>query len=200
MTTRNRQRKVVALVVTVPSDESIGNAAPFDPELEVAIPVGDLLALVDEADFPLVTAYSWHPLVRANVTYACASRSNDTIYMHRLIVGTAGELHVDHRNRDGLDNRRANLRIATRTQNRVNSRKPRRADGQPSASSLKGVYCHRRNGRWTGKWLARIGIDGKSRYLGLFASEIDAARAYDAAALEAWGEFARPNFPIEVTS
>jgi hypothetical protein len=104
------------------------------------------------------------------------------ILMHVLITGIG--TGIDHANSDGLDNQRANLRQAGQGLNCANMR--------PSAgktSQFKGVRRHRE-----GKWEARIRI-GRPVYLGLFGSEESAARAYDAAASEAWGEFARLNFP-----
>jgi hypothetical protein len=113
------------------------------------------------------------------------------IYMHRLITGAGPKHQVDHRNGNGLDNRRLNLRIATGTQNRANQGPLRMRNGR--ASQYKGVYRDNRRDRWT----ASIQIDRQSHYLGRFANEEAAARAYDAAALEAWGQFARLNFPVD---
>lgn len=103
--------------------------------------------------------------------------------MHKLITGFA---ETDHKDHDGLNNQRLNLRDATRSQNHANQ--------QPQikgSSRFKGVYWHKM-GR---KWLAQIVIKGHRHYLGLYVLEEDAARAYDQAALEAFGEYACLNPP-----
>jgi len=93
---------------------------------------------------------------------------------------------VDHINRNGLDNRRCNLRIGTIAQNAMNKR------GQRNASSrFKGVtWSHH-----VSKWVASINEGGKRRHLGCFVSEIEAALAYDAAARILHGDWACLNFP-----
>jgi hypothetical protein len=102
--------------------------------------------------------------------------------MHRLIMAAPDGIGVDHINGDGLDNRRANLRLASQRDNSANM-----AVRASSATGFKGVSWKRRNR----KWQAQIG----RTYLGIFASAEEAARAYDHAAREAWGEFAHLNFP-----
>jgi hypothetical protein len=95
----------------------------------------------------------------------------------------AGAHHVDHINRRKLDCRRANLRTASSSQNSAN-RRP-----WTGSSPFKGVH------RFRDKWRAKIQVDGAQRHLGVFDSAEAAARAYDAAAVEAFGEFAWLNFP-----
>ena len=167
---------------------------PDAPAGAVAVPVGDSAALVDDADAELVGAYEWRPLHgNTGKIYAYVAVKGRVIYMHRLVACAEPGFEIDHINGDGLDNRRDNLRAATRTQNRVNSGKPRRP-GKPYSSVYKGVVL-------VGKrWRAQIKIRGRVHHLGLFAFEADAARAYDRAAVAAWGQFARPNFSDEVTS
>lgn len=149
------------------------------------------VALVDEPDFEWLSGYRWH----SNGSYAYRKvgprAARHTIAMHRLIAGASDGLEVDHVNGDGLDNRRHNLRLCRHTENVRNSR--RRAD---NTSGFKGV-SQRAD---TGKWTAYVNCGGVRAHLGCFANRADAARAYDAAARDLHGEFARLNFPDEVRS
>jgi hypothetical protein len=163
------------------------------------IPVGrEHHALVDDADVDLVSGYDWILLRGHNgKLYAYASGGPGVlVYMHRLIVGTPAGMETDHRNGDGLDNQRSNLRPATAGQNRANMGKPRRPDAGPHTSQYKGVSWDRSRERWQ----AKIVVAGHHRNLGRYDDEADAARAYDAAALAAWGDFAWLNFPVQVSA
>jgi hypothetical protein len=147
------------------------------------------VSLVDKDDVELVGQYTWHVhQVRADETsYARRTWNNgDGTYgaqlMHTLITGWD---QTDHRNGDGLDNRRDNLRQATHRQNHQNQRKRR-----GSASPFKGVVWHRSK-----RWRAIINVDGRRTSLGLFKDEKSAAIAYDAAARTHFGEYAALNFP-----
>jgi hypothetical protein len=97
-----------------------------------------------------------------------------------------GSKFVDHINGNGLDNRDENLRLATNSQNQMNSRKR-----SGTSSRYKGVSLQRK------RWRAQIKLDGKLIYLGMFDTEEQAAMAYDYAAIELFGEFSRINFPHE---
>jgi AP2 domain len=146
------------------------------------------VALVDEEDYDLVVAYRWYARRgnRGGGIYAMApiwsDRRRSWIRMHNLIMGCKG---IDHRNHNGLDNQRSNLRVATGSQNNANQRPQ-----QGRASRFKGVSRRRQ------RWRATIQVRGLAWSLGGFATEEEAARAYDAAALHAWGEFAYLNFPL----
>lgn len=155
------------------------------------------LAEVDDADVPLVERYAWRALRGTGKSrifwYAVAWGDEGhakLLMLHRLLLGLKpSDPDVDHRDRDGLNNRRSNLRLATGTQNNANS------NGSPTRrkSRFKGVVWDKQpNGKVGGYWRAAIRINGKhiSRYA---RTEIEAARAYNDLALQHFGEFARLN-------
>ena len=110
--------------------------------------------------------------------------------MHQEILKVPKGMVVDHINNDGMDNRSANLRAATKAQNSRNRKKFLKSDGSKQ-SKYKGVSWHKK----THKWEASITFERKSIYLGIFKNEIDAAKAYDEAAKKYHGQFACLNFP-----
>jgi hypothetical protein len=157
------------------------------------------VAFVDEADYERVMAAGpWHARVNKQTgmvyarhnSYIKGSKPHKYVaaLMHRLLLGlTDPKIDVDHRNRYGLDNQRHNLRVSTRSQNRANSNKQGR-HGQYS-SRHKGVsWLARLN-----KWQAYISANGRRIHLGVFTKELDAARAYDAAARKHFGDHAKCN-------
>lgn len=147
------------------------------------------VALIDPEDESLALANGpWHSVPGQRTSYARTNikRADGTwtsVYLHVLILGVKS---VDHINGDGLDNRRINLRPASAMQNSYN--RPVRSD---SSSGFKGVTRNRSRGK---PWRAQIGAEGKSIHLGLFDSAVEAALAYDVAAHELHGDFARLNF------
>jgi hypothetical protein len=150
------------------------------------------VALVDDADYDLVMQYTWHAHqhvrpgrsnLYARTSLAVSKRQpRRRIFMHNLIMDAVG---IDHSDHDGLNNQRYNLRVATSVQNGQN-----RLPNAGAASAYKGVCWNKERGLW----IAGIRVNGKLEYLGAFASDLEAARVYDAAAREAFGEFAYPNF------
>ena len=154
-------------------------------QLPVTAPGGALThTLVDAGDAKRLAHRSWwlHPdgYAASDVT-SCDAKT--IAYLHREILAPPPGLLVDHINGDRLDNRRANLRLATPSQNNANSR------DRPRRSGFRGVYWHGQAQRW----VSQISIGGRLRHLGLFDDPAEAARAYDLAARDAWGSYARPN-------
>lgn len=149
-------------------------------------------ALVDAGDFERANKKIW-TAVKGNTTYYAIFReqpSRRTIALHRWILdlGDEGAL-VDHINFNGLDCRRMNLRICSKTENNRYSRKWRTA----TSSKFKGVSFSSRNRL---KWSAQLWTNGKKYYLGRFHTEEDAARAYDKLAVVKFGPFAHINLPV----
>jgi hypothetical protein len=160
---------------------------------------GKYVALVDDRYFDTLNSWAWSALVirrpgSFELVYAIGPNGSGgkRVLMHREVWRLAHgcdvpvDLEIDHRNHTGLDNRSENLRLANRSQQLANTRK------KPGTVSLyRGVYWHRR----ASKWAAQIRINNQPKYLGLFVSQEDAGRAYDAEAVCSFGEFARLNFP-----
>jgi hypothetical protein len=144
-----------------------------------------LVVLLDDEDFEAVSRFGWH--VSHNGYAIRRERLPDgrkrVIYMHCEIFGAAPE-DIDHADGSKLNNCRANLRPASRTMNNANS-KPRVGCSSP----FKGVAWVKSCKRW---W-AYINRDGKRKPLGYFSDEIEAAKAYNTAAINLFGEFARLN-------
>lgn len=153
--------------------------------------------LVDEASVkakPRIMAPRWQKHKTKTGAYAVArmfdaNGKHTSFLLHRIITGANPGEQVDHRNHNGLDNRLCNLRICSQSQNQANKRK------LYGRSRFKGVI---RDGK-SGKWVARIGVNKKKYTLGRFENEIDAAKAYDAAAIEHFGEFACTNLSATAT-
>lgn len=156
---------------------------------ELLLSTGETV-LFDDDDRAVVEASSWSRHPSPHSTYV-RETGGTRRYLHRVlcadeIEALGGTVEVDHRNGDGLDNRRANLRVTTVTLNQAN-RRPH------LGRRFKGATYHRRSG----KWQAQLVSQGRNRYLGLHPTEEAAARCYDEAALAEWGEYARVNFPLE---
>jgi len=146
--------------------------------------------IVDTEDLPILREYVWSFHNRSG--YAYSHTKGPTIRMHRLLAKTPEGMFTDHINSNRLDNRKANLRYATATEN-AQHMSPWIKDTKHSKH--KGV-CRLSNREYDLRkpWMAYIGINGKRRYLGYYETEDFAALAYDKAAREQFGEFARPNF------
>jgi hypothetical protein len=143
------------------------------------------VALIDDEDYEKLKNYKFYAHTDCYNWYCECKIKRRQTKMHRLILNPKNNEQVDHINGNGLDNRRCNLRIATQSQNRANSKKQRN-----TPSKYKGAYWKEPNK----KWQSMIQKNEKIYYLGLFEKEEDAAKAYDKAAKELFGEFARLNF------
>jgi hypothetical protein len=150
-------------------------------------------AIVDPEDYPRLAKHKWHLAESPTSSYAARwSRPQNTnkrnrIWMHRQIIPIPPGLVCDHINHNGLDDRKANLRPATFSQNLSN--RPKRKS--PTCSKYKGLEWDKTQG----KWKARIQLNYRKIYLGSFDNELSAAKAYDKAAKRYHGPFAAPNFP-----
>ena len=145
------------------------------------------VAIVDDVDFERLNAFKWYALKDYNTFYAMrGSRINGRYArrrMHRDILNTPVGLETDHINRNGLDNRRENLRICNGAENRRNTIK--RKD---NTSGFKGVAWDRANS----KWQARIKVNSRQLFLGRFTTKELACKAYVDACNYYHGEFASP--------
>lgn len=138
-----------------------------------------LVAIVDDEDYEWLSRYKWRQAKQGGRLWTSIS-----VPMHRLILGLRyGDPHVDHKDRNPLNNRKSNLRLATQSQNNANK--------APAPGRFKGV---RRPSGGSG-WMAGIRINGKWTELGIYDTAKDAARAYDIAAKKMFGEFAYINLP-----
>lgn len=188
---------------------------------EVSLPKGKV-ALVDDADFDLVSQYTWYVQggrksqkshgqntwyvftnvidphmdkvrytydVKTGKKYGPYPRRHKMLYMHILIMEPKDEEQVDHKDHDGLNNQRYNLRIATRSQNQYNGTKAKLYAGHKPSSVFRGVSWQKREHRWR----AQIQVESKRIYLGGFKVEKEAALEYNLAAAQHFGEFANLN-------
>lgn len=158
-----------------------------------------MVALVDDQDYEDLAKFRWYAAkqtsrdkvlfyARRKVRKIVGNQRQQAILMHRCLLICDGA--VDHKDGDGLNNQRDNLRSATGTLNLANQR--HRVGG---SSKWKGVVWHKR----CRKWQAQVFNGGDSHYLGLFAEEADAAQAYNFKAEELFGEFARSNDASQFT-
>ena len=148
------------------------------------------VAMVDDFDFEWLNQFKWQAHNDGRTYYATRHLATvnglrPTISMHRFILDAPKNMQVDHRDQNGLNCQRYNIRICTRRQNAQN-----RNSYKGTSSVYKGVSWN----IGSEKWHAHIRYNGKLIALKSYHSEIKAALAYDQACIELFGEFARPNF------
>lgn len=148
-----------------------------------------LLAMVDDEDYEKASKLKWR-LRRDGGSRSrghVISTTTPYVSLHHLVYGKpSGNRQIDHKNNDGLDCQKRNLREATCSQNQWN-----RGKLCTNTSGFKGVHQDK-----SGKWVSGIVYSGHGKYLGIFESPIEAAKAYDRAARKFHGEFAKTNFPM----
>ncbi len=148
------------------------------------------VAVVDEEDYPELIKHRWYASRKGRTIYARRdirrAGVRRTIYMHRQIMNPLPGFEIHHINHNGLANRRANLCLCTHSQH-SRSQRPRKN----GSSRYKGVFRYKRNG----KWCAQIKQNKRRIHLGVFTSQVRAAKAYDDRVAELFGEFAYLNFP-----
>lgn len=145
-------------------------------------------AIVDDEDFDYLAQWRWTAIVGKHAVYAARKMiiggKPKALLMHRAILNAPDGIEVDHINRDGIDNRRCNLRLVTKAQNRQNAKL--RKD---NSVGVKGVHFDKQHK----KFRARIQANGKRIEIGLFKTAESAMAAYEQAARVYHGEFARLN-------
>lgn len=151
-------------------------------------------ALVDDQDFNWLNEFNWYAHKGKSPGLWYVSRGvnkpkRTTISMHRLILDVPQGVDIDHIDRNGLNNQRNNLRVATKIQNAGNQRKIVGA-----SSRYKGVTWHKRDNRWQ----AQLQTKKRMLFLGTFTIEQEAALAYDEAAMKYFGAYAYTNKMLEL--
>tara|TARA_E500000305_G_C3995657_1_gene224406 strand:+ start:345 stop:842 length:498 start_codon:yes stop_codon:yes gene_type:complete len=164
------------------------------PELVIESPThGTHTVLFDEEDSYKIEPWAW-TLHKGHSTYYVTRKTprpnRKTILMHREVTGCPKGLMVDHINGNGLDNRKANLRVCSMSENMMN-----RGKTKQNSSGYKGVY--NTGDSKVNPYVAKIQKNNEVYCLGHFGTPEEAARAYDAKAKELFGEFAHLNFPEE---
>ena len=142
------------------------------------------IVLVDDKDYNWLNKYTWHLSHNYAQTNIKNNNGRKLKTMHRLIMGEPKNMQIDHIDNNSLNNQRKNLRIVSLKQNQMN-----RISQKNSTSDYKGVSWNPKNK----KWVASIGFNRKTYYLGLFNNEKEAAKTYNNKAKELFGEYANLN-------
>ncbi len=147
-----------------------------------------MVTIVDEEDYAYLNQWKWHTLKVEKLCYAARSikqgKGSNQILMHRQLLDVPKGKEIDHKDGDGLNNCRSNLRICNHQQNHFNLR-----NRINTSSIYKGVYWDKDKRRWR----ATLVVGGEKKRLGRFKDELQAALAYNQAATVYFGEYARLN-------
>ncbi len=169
--------------------------------------------LIDDEDYPKTKNHTWHIIKAHNGRFYVNThvphpnggvytsgrdkgrRKRTLLQLHRFILNAPKGKMVDHINGNPLDNQKANLRLVTHRQNSMNQTKTRTHKGKKTSSRYRGVGFQKNPSGNGGRWIARIGVNGRTLQIGSFKTEEEAAKAWDNEAKKLFGEFARLNFP-----
>ncbi len=150
---------------------------------------GEFLVAVDDEDYDWLSSYKWRILKSRNTCYVNTHLKEGSGRMHRMIYkkhyGLLDDQDIDHKDRNGINNQKDNLRICNPSQNGINVAKY----ALSATSRFKGVTKHNCG------WYARIKVNQSYQCIGVFVSERDAGIAYDIRAKQIFGEFAHLNVP-----
>ncbi len=152
--------------------------------------------IVDSDDYMRLAKLKWHAIRGGNTFYAArgewikATKQSKQLLMQNFVIAVPKGYIADHINRNGLDNRKKNLRVATQSQNARNALYPKKN----CSSKYRGVWYSKRNK----KWCVKIVFEGKRKQFGCFQDEKEAAKAYDAAAKKYFGKFAILNLKSKI--
>ena len=154
----------------------------------------DKIALIDNEDYDLINQYKWCAVWDNFNWYAVTSlpRLNGSqikLKMHQLIMGRIVDKEIDHKDGDGLNNQKYNLRFCTNMENQQNQKKCKTYNKRQTSSIFKGVHWN----KLSKKWQAQITYRKKHIHLGFFKVETEAALAYNNASLKYFTEYAKLN-------
>lgn len=172
---------------------------------------GRFVILYDSVDEEKVNKHTWHIVKAHNGQFYVnthvphpdggyeknrpGTKRKTLLQFHRYILNAPKGKVVDHINGNPLDNRKKNLRLVTHRQNSQNQAKARTWRGKSTTSQYRGVTKRDENRYRSKPWMARVTVNGKGKHIGYYATEEEAAKAWDEHALKTWGEYARLNFP-----